>query len=310
MSDLEPTNISETKADFKVSWQFLKANYKAFISTELFAFLAFIIVFSIMVGILILVFYLSPNLTLVDLRPDNIGNADIKFRVYIIIPIIAYLVMVGFLSCQFGLAYDIFTSGDMFSEFKKSFVYFKNHWWKYMILTFVTGFSFFLPPNVLHIRTETSPWTTTDAIVIVFEILRYLVSFIILVIFVYTLPSVTAQGNLWNSLVESIRITKIEWKRIIKTWGLYFLIFLAPSLILSLTAHFTYPYVEGTVWYTVIIAMLILVQIFKLFIGFPLLSLIATRIYNSTKFERFKPLTKQESKTKTRKDEKSSIGSV
>ena len=124
MNGLKPTKNSETKTDFKISWQYLKANYKSFIATELFAFFAFIIVFSIMVSIVVLIFHFSPELSLIDLLPSEEGHAEIKLRVWVIVPILAYLAMVGFLYCQFGLAYDIFTSGDMFTEFKKSFSYY------------------------------------------------------------------------------------------------------------------------------------------------------------------------------------------
>lgn len=310
MNDLKPTNNSETRTDFKISWQYLKANYKSFIATELFAFFAFIIVFSLMVSIVVLIFHFSPELSLIDLLPSEEGHAVIRFRVWVIVPILAYLAMVGFLYCQFGLAYDIFTSGDMFAEFKKSFSYFKEHWWKYILLTFITGFSFFLPSNVMQTNSEASPWVMSDALVIVFEIIRYIIFFIILVVFGNTLPSVTAQGSLKNSFIESIRIVKTEWKRLIKTWGIYFLIFIAPSLVISLIMQLTYPVLSGTGWFTFLIVLSAILQIYKLFIGFPMLALMATRIYNSSKFDRFKPLTKQERVSKVNEDDKSSVSSA
>ncbi|MCG3225142.1 MAG: hypothetical protein H7647_11785, partial [Candidatus Heimdallarchaeota archaeon] len=224
MSEAESPKVSETKTDFKLSWQFLKANYKSFLATELFAFIAFIVVISIMIGILVLIFVLSPELDLTDLIPNKAEDPDITLRVWLIIPILAYLVMVGFLYCQFGLAYDIFTSGDMFTEFKKAFSYFKEHWWKYILLTFVTGFSFFIPDHIMHIRDQTTPWPSMGNLVIVFEVIRYLIIFVVLIVFSNTLPSVTAQGNLKNSFKESFRIVKKEWKRLVKTWGIYFLI--------------------------------------------------------------------------------------
>ncbi|MHA1199117.1 MAG: hypothetical protein ACTSQF_07190 [Candidatus Heimdallarchaeaceae archaeon] len=310
MIETKSTKVSETKTDFKISWQFLKANYKSFLATELFAILAFIVVISIMMGILVLIFVLSPGLTLSDLVFDSARDLDITIRVWFILQILAYLAMVGFLYCQFGLAYDIFTSGDMFTEFKKAFSYFKEHWWKYILLTFVTGFSFFIPDNIMHGRTETNPWLTSDAMVIIFEAMRFLLFFIILVIFSNTMPSVTAQGNLRNSFKESFRIVKKEWKRLAKTWGIYFLLFIAPSFVLSVVLQLTYPVITGTAWITVIRVIAVILQIYKLFIGFPMLALIATRIYNSVEFERFKPLTKHENPSKVDNEDKISVGSV
>ena len=307
---MKSTKVSETKADFKISWQFLKANYKSFLATELFAFLAFILVISIMMGILVLIFVLSPGLEVTDLVFDRAKDLDITFRVWLIVPILAYLTMVGFLYCQLGLAYDIFTSGDMFTEFKKAFSYFKEHWWKYILLTFVTGFSFFIPDHIMQKRIEVSPWASLGSIVIILEVIRYLVIFIILVVFSNTLPSVTAQGNLKNSFKESFRIVKKEWKRLLKTWGIYFLIFIAPSLIISGVSYLAFPVLEGTVWIEVIRGIAIIFQVYKLFIGFPMMALIATRIYNSVEFERFKPLTKYERPSKVDAEDKISVGSI
>ncbi len=310
MIEAKSTKISETKTDFKISWQFLKANYKSFLATELFAFLAFILVISIMMGIIVLIFVLSPGLEPIDLVFDRAKDLDITFRVWLIVPILAYLTMVGFLYCQFGLAYDIFTSGDMFTEFKKAFNYFKEHWWKYILLTFVTGFSFFIPDHIMQRRLETSPWASLGSLIIILEVLRYLVIFIILVVFSNTLPSVTAQGNLKNSFKESFRIVKKEWKRLLKTWGIYFLIFIAPSLIISGVSYLTFPVLEGTVWIEVIRGIAIIFQVYKLFIGFPMLALIATRIYNSVEFERYKPLIKYENPSKVDAEDKISVGSI
>jgi hypothetical protein len=310
MSEAKSTKISETKTDFKLSWQFLKANYKSFLATELFAIIAFIVVVSIMTGILVLIFVLSPGLELSDLVFDRARDLDITIRVWIILPILAYLAMVGFLYCQFGLAYDIFTSGDMFTEFKKAFSYFKEHWWKYILLIFVIGFSFFIPDHIMQKRIELSPWASLGSIVIVLEVIRYLLIFIVLVVFSNTLPSVTAQGNLKNSFKESFRIVKKEWKRLLKTWGIYSLIFIAPSLIMSGVLQLTYPVLGGTVWIEVIRVISIILQIYKLFIGFPMLALVATRIYNSVEFERFKPLTKHKNPSKVDNENKIIAGSV
>ncbi|MHA1346874.1 MAG: hypothetical protein ACTSVO_04305 [Candidatus Heimdallarchaeaceae archaeon] len=310
MIEAKSTKISETKTDFKLSWQFLKANYKSFLATELFAILAFIVVISIMMGIIVLIFVLSPDLALSDLSFDRVEDRDITYRVWLILPILAYLTMVGFLYCQFGLAYDIFTSGDMFTEFKKAFSYFKEHWWKYIVLTFVTGFSFFIPDDITHMRAETSHWATSNAIIITFDVIRFLLFFVILVVFSNTLPSVTAQGNLKNSFKESFRILKKEWKRLVKTWVIYFLIFVAPSFILSMVLQLTYPLLVGTSWFTVIRIVAFILQFYKLFIGFPMLALIATRIYNSVEFERFKPLTKSENPSRVDNDGKIRVGSI
>ena len=67
MKEKAIAKLSETRKDFKVSWQLFKANYKAFIATEIFAILAFFIVNAIIISIIVLIFVLSPDLVLADL---------------------------------------------------------------------------------------------------------------------------------------------------------------------------------------------------------------------------------------------------
>ncbi|MCE7743343.1 MAG: hypothetical protein GOP50_12905 [Candidatus Heimdallarchaeota archaeon] len=296
MNEVKSPKASETRTDFRVSWQLFKSNYKAFIATEIFAILAFIIINAIIIGIIVLVFYLSPNLSIADLHPKTASDESITFRVYGFIAVLAYLTMTGFLYCQYGLAYDILSSGDMFTEFKKVFSYFKNHWWKYMLLIIVTGFGYFLPVGRIG---EDPPRPLSDQAEIVSIILmvaRVIGLFVLLVLFSSTLPSVTSQGNLKNSFIESIRIVKKDSKRLVKTWGLYFLIFTLPIFALSFTLVLIMPLIKGSIWVIIIMVIIAILYFINLFIGFPMMSLIATRIYNTVDFERFKPLVEDNKK--------------
>ncbi|MHA1668653.1 MAG: hypothetical protein ACTSUR_08350 [Candidatus Heimdallarchaeaceae archaeon] len=287
-------DISETRNDLKVSWQLFKANYKSFIATEIFALVAFILINLLIFGVIVIVFVLSPNLSLSDLLIRRAHEPRAAARVWIIFPVISYLLMSGFLYCQFGLSYDIFSSGDMFTAFSKSFTYFKKHWWKYILLTFVTGFSFFVPDSALRLENERTRFLSSDTLIILFEVLRYVVFFIVLTIFSSTLPSVTSQGKLKNSFIESFRILKKDWKRLFKTWSWYFLIFIFPAFLMTITLSIVFVFQPSTYWIKVIRILIIILTFYKIFIGFPMFSLIATRIYNTVKFERFNPLPGEE----------------
>jgi len=291
---MKSTKVSETRNDFKVSWQMFKTNYKAFIATEIFAILAFLVINGIILGIVVLIFVLSPNLDLVDLFPGQTGPTNLSFRIWGIFSILSYLTMSGFLFCQFGLAYDIFSSGDMFTEFKKSFTYFKENWWKYILLTFVTGFGFFIPDRRMsHIE----PGENYEIFSIIFIILRFMLLFFILVVFNSTLPSVTAQRKLKNSFIESFRIVKGNFRRLFKTWGLYFLIFSIPVFVINITMALLLPSIRGTIVFPILMVLLLIIYLYWLFIGFPMMALISTRIYNTADFERFKPLPNVKSKS-------------
>jgi len=288
---------SETKNDFKISWKMFKTNYKAFIATEIFAIFAFLVINGIILGIIVSIFAISPNLTPSDLIPSASSDFKLTFRVWGFFAALSYLTMSGFLFCQFGLAYDIFSSGDMFTEFKKAFTYFKTNWWKYILLTFVTGFGFFSPDRRIAHDGTNHVVDNYEIFFIVSVILRFVILFFILIVFSSTLPSVTAQRSLKNSFIESFRIVKKNFKRLFKTWGLYFLIFSAPVFAVTLTLVILLPTIQGTVVLPILMVLLAIVYIYRLFIGFPMMALISTRIYNTADFERFKPLPKVKSKS-------------
>ncbi|MCE7739439.1 MAG: hypothetical protein GPJ50_08675 [Candidatus Heimdallarchaeota archaeon] len=288
---------SETKNDFKISWQMFKTNYKAFIATEIFAILAFLVINGIILGIIVSIFAISPNLTPSDLIPSASSDFKLTFRVWGFLAALSYLIISGFLFCQFGLAYDIFSSGDMFTEFKKAFVYFKTNWWKYILLTFVTGFGFFAPDKRMSKHDPTPIEANYEIFFVVSTILRFVALFFIVIVFNSTLPSVTAQRSLKNGFIESFRIVRKNFKRLFKTWGLYFLLFSVPVLVVTLTLVLLLPTIQGTVVLPILIAILAIVYIYRLFIGFPMMALISTRIYNTADFERFKPLPKAKSKS-------------
>jgi hypothetical protein len=300
MENSKSSKLSETRKDFKISWQLLKSNYKSFIATEIFAILAFIIINAVIFGIIALIFVLSPNLSITDLIPRSSTEITITFRIYFLFAILSYLTMSGFLYCQFGLAYDIFTSGDMFTEFKKSFVYFKEHWWKYILLTFITGFGFFVPDRRIGFEPLGPIREQFQNLFVVFITIRFIILYLLLVIFSSTLPSVTAQRSLKNSFIESIRILKKDFKRLFSTWGLFVIIFNGPAFILSLTLALILPIITGTVWVPILMAIILILYLYNLFLGFPMMSLISTRIYNSVDFERFKPLMESAEKENVR----------
>jgi hypothetical protein len=271
-----------------------KSNYKAFIATEIFAIIAFVISMGIIIGITVAIFALSPNLAVADLIPNESNDFTEIHIIWGILAALLYLTLTGFLFGQFGLAYDIYSSGDMFTEFKKSFTYFKTHWWKYVLLTFVSGFGFFRPNQRLLRNAPLPPEEHIQAVSLVMLVVRFIVVFVLLVVFSSTLPSVTAQGNLKRSFIESIRIVKRNFSRLFKTWGVYFLIFSLPIFASNLTLLILIPSIKGTVIVPILLGITALLYGFSLFIGIPMMSLIATRIYNTVEFERFKPLPQKE----------------
>ncbi|MFX0093325.1 MAG: hypothetical protein ACFFBD_16335, partial [Candidatus Hodarchaeota archaeon] len=129
-SDSSVSILLESKRDITVSWHFLKENWKAFVGTEVFAVVAAIILLLGTASLIFFLDYIFPFFSIQDLIYARIGAI-----VGILILALIFIVFYSFLACQYGLAYDIFSSGDMFAEFKGSFTYFRKYWFQYSFLT-------------------------------------------------------------------------------------------------------------------------------------------------------------------------------
>ena len=277
------STFADTKKDFKIAWQLLKSNYKAFIGTEIFAVLAFLLTLFVLGSILVVIVALIPSITLSDFFGQVSDNFGISRVFRMLIGLIAISIFYAFLNSQHGLAYDIMSSGEMFAEFKNSFTYFKRFWWQYPLLTFtlfiINGFF-----SVIFRMEDSHPPIfhdiTLDFVQIVLMIGELILFFTWFLLIFHSFPSLTSQGNFKRSFTESFRIIKSNPKRLISTWGTYFLIFIVPILTLGILAE-----VYGFIFLYVIFGIVfVLVTMF----GFPMLSLIACGIYNNVEFQRFK----------------------
>jgi hypothetical protein len=267
-----------TRMDFSQSWQAFRANYKAFLFTELFAGMAFTLTTMLVWGTISLIYVLSPNLSVSELY-TNISEGFRISRLYRSLTLIlGSWVFFGFLNCQFGLAYDIMSSGDQFAEFKSSFSYFKKFWWQYPLLTFLL----LLPHPIFAVITNrrsggSPPIPSLETGNLWIALLQLMLFFILVVFFVETFPSLTAHGRFKDSFIENSRIVRHNWRRLITTWGVYTLIFLAPGFLIGMVSILLEPalwlFILGMIYF-------LLISIF----GFPMLSLISTGIYNNVQF--------------------------
>ncbi|MHA1475944.1 MAG: hypothetical protein ACTSPA_02720 [Promethearchaeota archaeon] len=277
------STFAETKKDFKIAWQLLKGNYKAFIGTEIFAGLAFLLSLFVLGSILMVIIALIPSITLSDFFGQVSDNFGISRVFRMLIGFIAISIFYAYLNSQHGLAYDIMSSGEMFAEFKNSFTYFKRYWWQYPLLTF----SLFIINGIFSVvfRMEGSGPIfhniTLDFVQIILIIVELILFFVWFIFVFHSFPSLTSQGNFKRSFIESFRIIRSNPKRLISTWGTYFLIFVVPIIVLGILAE-----VYGFIFLYILFGI---VFILVTMLGFPMLSLIACGIYNNIEFQRFNP---------------------
>ena len=279
-----PHALSDSLKDFRVSWQLLKQNYKAFLSTELFAIAIFLITIIIAGGLFRLLVYLLPSISLEDVT-NQFSELFYISRIFrILVGLISSMLLYGFLNCTYGLAYNIMSSGDLFAEFKGAFFYFRNHWWKYFLFTiilfFIGGIS---PSRLLREIRGFSPLNIVDLLFLVLDMGIFFFWFLLLI---SCFPSISRHGRLKYAVIEDIHIIKNGFKRLFHTWGLFFLIFVLPIILLSFGGIWIFLMLHNPI---LLIVTIIFAFCYLLFFGFPLMSLLATGLYNNIDFERYIP---------------------
>ena len=235
----------EVKLDYVFSWKLLKQNYKAFFLTEIFA--IGITIFFVISLALVLTF---SNIKLNTLDQTIIGIIFIAF-------VFSYNI---FISCQYGLAYDIFSSGNMYAEFRGSFKYFRHYWWQYLIIGILK--SLFNLPNSFNLI-----WFF-DFFVQIFILMMY--------------PSITDKGLIFISIKDSLFIYMKNIKRIVLSLGIFYFLFNFPQtmillLFANLHINFLIPNRFNNVTYLIAVY-----NITIYLLTYPLLTLLLTRIYNTS----------------------------
>jgi len=262
--------FSETKLDFKISWRLYLENFRVFIGMEL---LLLLVILVSAIPLTFISFYLF-------------GESLLTFLLILIYFLVAIFAIPAFLCSQYGLSYNILSSGNMYAEFQSIFSYFKKYWWQYICLVFVQNF-FDLSMNVLEIETG-DEFGMNLALSSPIHFLIFIITKLWFILFALTFPSLTAQGSLKGSFIENFRILKKDYKHILTTMVLFTMIFEIPLyfleiLVRALSVSFLneIPFVSGLI-------MVFLFVIITVLIEFPIMTLILTRVYNTVEFEPFK----------------------
>lgn len=268
------TDGNEAFKDLKLSWILFFENYRAFITTEIFAIVAF------------LATILSALAFLAGLTLIFSGSLATEFFVLLIVFLVILgfnFLFYGFMSCQYGLSYDIMSSGDLFTEFRKVFYYFKRFWWQYSLITFLIYFpTIFSPvntllPNTIQIQgLELLIGPLTPLKLIIYFVIEY----IWFVVFIELYPSITSQGRLRTSIKENFTILSKNMGRLFTSFGLYYIIFKVP-IIIFYSITITPPWNQLSPHYEVITMINDFYILISSLLGPPIISLIATRIYVS-----------------------------
>jgi hypothetical protein len=178
------------------------------------------------------------------------------------------LVIYGFIGVSVGLAYDIMSSGDQFTETKNSVFYIKKYWLKYSILSFLlNGLGYIVYFfNGFHIGLE-------------FEILMRIFSYFWFIIISEAYAGLINRPTIIRALDDNFFLLKTSFKKIIAVFSLYYVIFLLPRSILGIIQRYFLP-AGSNIQELLGLVRKVLTGIYIIG-GFPIFSFISISIYNS-----------------------------
>jgi hypothetical protein len=289
-------SLRESKLDLSISWKLFRANWRPFVGTELFALIALVIIL-IVISILFSGFIVFGRNG--DLKEVPRSLFSLSFIRIVLIVIIFYT----FLTSQFGLANDVILSGNMFTEFKSSFYYYRKHWFSYTILTLLTSWGQILfdqrtlfPIIRLLNRFTQSPLGNLNpnlrpvpnfsiVNVVLIDLISILIHFLFFILFISALPSVTSQKNLWKGIKENFIIVRSQFGRLLATWSLFFVIFIIPPVIIDIISLNLNVYVTDPSLTLLLNITTLFVHLVAILIGTPIMALTATRLYSQLYLE-------------------------
>ncbi|MCY3410702.1 MAG: hypothetical protein INQ03_03600 [Candidatus Heimdallarchaeota archaeon] len=261
MSIENDNSFKQSLNDIKFSWELFKQNARAFISTQIFAVVITVIVSIIFGFLLFLIFEHESRIFYITVIAGF-------FLIFIVLQI--------FLTSQYGLAHEIYLSGDMFAEFKGSFKYFRNYWKNYLIMIIVLSLTFDMN------RPQSEFWDHIN-----FNIIPLVFIFNILwnALFIMMLPSISNHNSLRIAWQENKYFIKNNFKRVMTTVFLLFLIFDIPKMFRGIFTSGIRP--EEISSFQDVLPMIflnILLMLIEL-LKFPITALAVTRIYKTLKKE-------------------------
>ena len=266
--------FTESKTDIRIAFKTYLEYKKAYIKT----FIVFLI------GIYLLVFSGLLILRFVILKNTFQIEEILRILLTLIIPVIFCLIFFLLLSYTrtiFGLSNDIMSSGDLFTEFRRSITYFKKYWLYFALLTVPFGliifveqlFSSFLLLEM--IRTQEG----NRLLIIGLKIIVYSIDLMLYIALIEIFPSLIEVKKLKESIKENFAILGKNFERVFVSVAFYYLIFRGSMFIVDITRVILVNSEETFLLFTFIF---LFSAMFNVLIGLPMLSLIATRIYNTT----------------------------
>ncbi|MFX0182197.1 MAG: hypothetical protein ACFE95_03860 [Candidatus Hodarchaeota archaeon] len=263
-------SITDIRVAFKVYLEYKKEYIKTFI-----IFLTGIIV-SVFTGIFIVRFVILDNY----FQFDEIIRSFLMLIILVILCSIFFLLL-SYARTTFGLTHDIMTSGELFTEFRRSISYFKKFWLYFVLLSLpyvliIVMDQFFTISFLLEIIHSHE----RNRIGLVFlKIIFYSFDLMLCISLIEIFPSIIVVKNLKQCITENFLILRQNFKRLFFSVGAYYLIFRGSMFLVDIARILIVTSEETFLLFNIIFAIFAFINAL---IGLPILSLISTRIYNTT----------------------------
>jgi len=204
--------------------------------------------------------YIFPRILPYNFVPANI--------LYGLVRLPRDFVLYGFFGVAIGLGYEIMSSGDQFTEVRRSWYYIKKYWLKFatlsLILNWLGYFTVFILNGQLNIEVKL--------------LLRFF-SFFWFISISEAYAAVINRKKIIKALDDNFKILKRNFTRIFMVFSLYYIVFLLPRSIFGLYLGYWVP-VGSELHQSIGLIMKILTGVYIL-VGFPIFSFISIGIYNS-----------------------------
>lgn len=290
---LSNKSVNESYYDIKVSLLLFKENWKPFIQITLVTILSMILLYYLSS---IMLFFQNPRIFIMSgsenytyqlqfIKTTHISIdyvSPLSFSV--IIAILSFLTIALLLLCNslmfssFNLANDIINSGDQFTEFKKGIAYFRQNidiYFSISIVLFylllILGTSMFfnlLPGKIIE---ESNNFLNQDQYLFLLPIILTVITFLISLLLVPFILS----GNFHRALNAAQILILNHTTRTLLTIGMFLLMMIIPQYFLYMIVNSIFNIIQ----YPNPMIKMLFETLPSLFITYPLLSLIITRMY-------------------------------
>ncbi len=260
--DVIPPARDESRIDLSLSWRMFRQNSKPFLATQGIAFggvIGFAVVISIILSLSGLETSSSRDYFVLSLQAPSL------------------LIFLAFQGSLYGLAFDVMSSGDQFTELGGTFRYLGKFWRRYLLFGFILNM-----PTICLIVIGVTIGGPALAHLLELLVLFTPISFVVFVIFVQAGPALTAQANVRSAFKDNFQTLHKAPRRLFKTWILFWVIFYLPYFITNiLVLAQLNAFIQGDMAGIYLLVLAMITEMWYYLAGVPVQTLIATRIYNS-----------------------------